>query len=142
MRRMRSFRDLDAWKEAHKLVLMVYEATKGFPGEERFGLTSQMRRAAVSVPANVVEGFKRRGVRDKLRFYNVAEGSLEELKYFFILAEGLGYVASKGELLEQSQTVGRPLQGLIRSTERRLPQSLLPTPYFQIKEETQCYRKP
>ena len=80
-----------------------------------------MRPAAVSVPANIVEGFKRRGIREKVRFYNTAEGSLEELKYFFILAEDLGYVGSNGELTEQSRVVGRLLNGLIRSTERRLP---------------------
>lgn len=121
MGRIRSFRQLEAWKEAHALVLMVYEATKAFPRDERFGLISQMRRAAVSVPANIVEGFKRRGLRDKMRFYNIAEGSLEELKYFLILAEDLGYVSSAADLAEQSRSVGRLLHGLTRSTERRLP---------------------
>lgn len=121
MARIRSFRDLNVWKEAHQLVLMVYAATKAFPSEERFGLTSQMRRAAVSVPANIVEGFKRRGLREKIRFYNVAEGSLEELKYFFILSQDLGYVPSEEERMEQARCVGRLLHGLTRSTERRLP---------------------
>jgi four helix bundle protein len=110
---------LEAWQEAHKLVLMVYQVTKGFPGDERFGLVSQMRRAAVSVPANIAEGFKRRGIRDKIHFYNISEGSLEELKYFFILSEDLGYVSSKDDLMSQSETVGRLLYGLIASTERR-----------------------
>lgn len=59
--------------------------TQAFPADERFGLVSQMRRAAASVPANIAEGFKRRGIQDKIRFYNISEGSLEELKYFFIL---------------------------------------------------------
>lgn len=77
-----SFQQLDAWQEAHRLVLMVYKATKGFPPEERFGLVTQMRRAAVSVAANIAEGFKRRGLQEKIRFYNIAEGSLEEVKYF------------------------------------------------------------
>ena len=119
MGRIRHFRQLEAWQEAHKLVLMVYQVTKGFPSDERFGLVSQMRRAVVSVPANIAEGFKRRGIRDKIRFYNVAEGSLEELKYFFILSEDLGYISSNGELMAQSETVGRLLNGLISSTERR-----------------------
>ena len=113
------FRQLDAWQEAHKLVLMVYQVTKGFPGDERFGLVSQMRRAAVSVPANIAEGFKRRGIQEKIRFYNIAEGSLEELKYFFILAEDLDYIPSKNNLMTQAETVGRLLHGLITSTERR-----------------------
>jgi four helix bundle protein len=119
MGRIRHFRQLEAWQEAHKLVLMVYQVTKGFPSDERFGLVSQMRRAVVSVPANIAEGFKRLGIRDKIRFYNVAEGSLEELKYFFILSEDLGYISSNGELMAQSETVGRLLNGLISSTERR-----------------------
>ena len=113
------FQQLEAWKEAHKLVLMVYQVTKGLPGDERFGLVSQMRRAAVSVPANIAEGFKRRGIQDKIRFYNIAEGSLEELKYFFVLSKDLAYVSSKDDLISQSETVGRLLNGLIASTERR-----------------------
>jgi four helix bundle protein len=111
---------LDAWKEAHKLVLMVYEVTKAFPRDERFGLISQMRRAAVSIPANIAEGFKRHGIRDKIHFYNVSEGSLEELKCFLILSEDLGYVSSNEDLMSQSKAVGRLLNGLYASTRRRL----------------------
>jgi four helix bundle protein len=74
------FGDLAVWQKAHQMVLQVYRITGSFPAEERFGLTSQMRRAAVSVPANLAEGFKKRGVRDKLNFYNIAQGSLEELR--------------------------------------------------------------
>ena len=114
-----SFQQLEVWQEAHKLVLKVYELTKQFPDEEKYGLVSQMRRAAVSVPANIVEGFKRRGIQDKIRFYNTAEGSLEELKYFFILSKDLNYISNNDELLSQSQTVGRLLNGLITSTQRR-----------------------
>ncbi len=121
MGRIDSFQQLDAWQEAHRLVLMVYRATERFPGHERFGLVAQMRRAAVSVPANIAEGFKRRGIRDKMHFYNIAEGSLEELKYYCILSEDLGYIPSKTELLAQTETVGKILSGLIASTERRRP---------------------
>jgi four helix bundle protein len=113
------FQDLKVWQEGHKLVLMVYRITKKFPGEEKFSLVSQMRRAAISIPANIAEGFKRRGLQDKIRFYNTAEGSLEELKYFFILAKDLEYTRSNGELVDQANTVGRLLYGLIRSTEQR-----------------------
>ena len=89
MERLTSFRQLKPWQEAHELVLMVYQVTKGFPADERFGLVVQMRRAAVSVPANIAEGSKRRGIQDKVRFYNIAEGSLEEVKYFLILSQDL-----------------------------------------------------
>ena len=113
------FEDLDTWKESHKLVLAIYRATAGFPDAERFGLTSQMRRAAVSVPANIAEGFKRRGLADKVRFYNTAEGSLEELKYHLILARDLGYLPPGSQLQAEADMVGRLLNGVIASTERR-----------------------
>ncbi len=102
-----SFRDLLVWQEAHRLVLTVYQATETFPQSEQYGLTLQMRRAAVSVPANIVEGFKRHGSKDKVRFYNIAEASLEELKYFLILIVDLGYIESNEDLATQADTVGR-----------------------------------
>ncbi len=119
MARVSHFRQLKVWQEAHKLVLMVYQVTEDYPGDERFGLVSQMRRAAVSIPANIAEGFKRRGIQDKIRFYNISEGSLEEIKYFFILSKDLGYISSDTDLIAQSETVGRLLNGFIASTERR-----------------------
>jgi four helix bundle protein len=115
-----SFQDLEVWQEAHKLVLLVYRTTKEFPDDEKFGLVSQMRRASVSIAANIAEGFKRRGFKDKVRFYNISEGSLEELKYYFVLSKDLGYISSNSELLVQADTVGRLLYGFIASTERRL----------------------
>src|SRR5487761_1567522 len=87
------FEDLEAWRRAHELVLAVYRASGTFPSHERFGLTSQMRRAAVSVPANIAEGFKRRTKKDKVHFYNMAQGSLEELRYYWILARDLKYMS-------------------------------------------------
>jgi four helix bundle protein len=113
------FEQLQAWQEAHKLALMAYQAPKAFPGEEKFGLVSQMRRAVVPVPANIAEGFKRRGIQEKMRFYNISEGSLEELKYYFVLSKDLGYIQSAEDCAAQSETVGRLLNGLIASTERR-----------------------
>lgn len=107
------------WREGHKLVLMVYRITKEFPGEEKFGLVTQMRRAAVSIPANIAEGFKRRGLQDKIRFYNTSEGSLEELKYFLILSKDLGYIPASDDLMTQAEKVGRLLYGLVTSTESR-----------------------
>ena len=87
----RSFRDLLVWRKAHEFVLAVYSFTAGFPKQETYGLSLQMRRAAVSIPANIAEGFRRRGPAEKARFMNIAEGSLEECRYFLILAEDLGY---------------------------------------------------
>jgi four helix bundle protein len=87
----RSFEDVAVWQKAHAWVLTVYQASARFPQHELFGLTAQLRRAAVSVPANFAEGFKRQGRPDKLRFYNIAQGSLEECRYYLRLAQDLGY---------------------------------------------------
>ena len=110
------FQDLLVWQKAHTLVLAVYKLTSLFPREELFGLTSQMRRSAVSVPANIAEGFKRRGRGDKVRILNIAEGSLEELRYFLILAHDLGYM-QKGPQSEQAEEVARMLSAYITSIE-------------------------
>jgi four helix bundle protein len=87
----RSFRDLLVWGKAHEFVLAAYAFTLGFPRQETYGLSQQLRRAAVSIPANIAEGFRRRGKADKARFMNLAEGSLEECRYYLILAHDLGY---------------------------------------------------
>jgi four helix bundle protein len=87
----RSFRDLVVWQKAHQFVLSIYSFTARFPGQETYGLAVQMRRAAVSIPANIAEGFRKRTKADKARFMNIAEGSLEESRYYLILAQDLGY---------------------------------------------------
>jgi four helix bundle protein len=87
----RTFQDLLVWQKAHELVLGIYALTAGFPKQETYGLSLQMRRAAVSIPANIAEGFRRRGKADKARFMNMAEGSVEECRYFLILVKDLGY---------------------------------------------------
>src|SRR5437879_11976454 len=87
----RSFRDLVVWQKAHEFVLAVYRLTESFPDRENFGLSHQMRRAAVSVPANISEGFGKRSQAEKARFLNIAEGSLEECRYYLILTQDLGY---------------------------------------------------
>ena len=87
----RNFQDLIVWQKAHHFVLGVYRISKRFPREEIYGLTSQFRRAAISIPANIAEGFKKKGRPDKVRFMNVAQGSLEECRYYLILANDLGY---------------------------------------------------
>jgi four helix bundle protein len=86
-----TFQDLLVWQKAHRFVLEVYVLTAAFPKPETYGLSPQMRRAAVSIPANIAEGFRRRGKADKARFMNIAEGSVEECRYFLILAKDLGY---------------------------------------------------
>jgi len=87
----RSFEDLVVWQKAHEFVLGVYKLTATFPKQETYGLTSQMRRSAMSVAANIAEGFRKRGKADKARFMNTAEGSVEESHYYLILARDLGY---------------------------------------------------
>lgn len=87
----KTFEDVEVWQRAHAWVLGIYKFTENFPKQELFGLTSQLRRAAVSVPANFAEGFKKTGLADKLRFYNIAQGSLEECRYYLILARDLNY---------------------------------------------------
>ncbi len=97
----------------------MYKLTREFPGEEKFGLISQMRRAGVSVAANIAEGFKKRGLKDKSNFYNIAQGSLEELRYYLILSKDIGYLESNTVIMESLDLVGRMLHGLINSISAR-----------------------
>jgi four helix bundle protein len=85
----KSFQDLIVWQKAHAFVLQVYVATRSSPKEEMYGLTSQFRRAAVSIAANIAEGFRKQSKQDKARFLNISEGSLEECRYYLILANDL-----------------------------------------------------
>jgi four helix bundle protein len=85
------FQDLVVWQKAHQFVLLVYRLTGSFPKSEMFGLSSQLRRSSVSIAANIAEGFKKRGIADKTRYLNIAQGSLEESRYYLILSEDLGY---------------------------------------------------
>lgn len=104
----RSFRDLVVWQKAHRCVLAVYAFTAQFPKQETYGLVAQMRRAAISIPANIAEGFRRRGKAEKVRFLNIAEASLEESRYYLILAEDLGYGQTQG-LMAHLEEVSRLL---------------------------------
>lgn len=113
------FDQLEVWQRAHQMVLLVYHASAAFPLDERFGLTSQMRRAAVSVPANIAEGFKRRGWKDKIHFYNISQGSLEEVRYYVRLANDLDYNDENPELKRHIDETRRMLHGLIASIERK-----------------------
>ena len=96
----KKFEDLIVWQKAHYFVLEVYKLTSNFPKHEIYGLISQFRRAAVSISANIAEGFKRKGKADKARFLNIAQGSLEEARYYLYLANDLGYCDPKKNLLQ------------------------------------------
>ena len=87
------FEDIYAWQKAHAFVLLVYRVTGHFPEVERFGLISQFRRAAVSIEANIAEGYKKLSKADKLRFFNISQGSLEECRDYIILSRDLGYIS-------------------------------------------------
>lgn len=97
------FEDLVVWQKAHRFVLAAYRLSRTFPRSETYGLTSQFRRAAVSIAANIAEGFKKRGKADKVRFFNIAQGSIEESRYYLILAKDLEYgdIAPLVPLLEE-----------------------------------------
>lgn len=107
---------LIVWKQSHQLVLKIYEITKGFPNSELFGLTSQIRRAAVSVPSNIVEGKARGFDKEYKRFLLMARGSLEEVRYQLLLAKDLEYIDSNKyeEVINLTNEVGKLLNGLIR----------------------------
>jgi four helix bundle protein len=110
----KTFMDVGVWQKAHAWVLEIYRYVAKFPKHELFALGSQMRRAAFSVPANIAEGFKKRGKADKLRFYNIAQGSLEECRYYLILARDLGYGAI-AKLMESLEEISRMLEAYMRS---------------------------
>lgn len=108
------FEDLVVWQKSHHLALRVYRLTTAFPKHEVYGLASQMRRAAVSVPANIAEGFKKRGRPDKARVLNIAQSSLEELRYYFILGKDLAYLPSDARA-EDVEEVARLLGAYTRT---------------------------
>lgn len=93
MTKIKTYKDLMVWQKSHNLTLLIYKITEDYPKSELFALTSQTRRAAVSVPANIVEGFRRQSLRDSINFYNTADASLEELKYHLLLAKDLNYIS-------------------------------------------------
>jgi len=112
----RSFEDLIVWQKAHAWVLAAYRFSQDFPQKEIYALTSQLRRAAISIPANIAEGFKKTGVADKRRFMNIAQGSLEECRYYLILSRDLGY-GDISQLLPQLEEVSRLLDAYTRAIE-------------------------
>src|SRR3989344_8051725 len=111
-----NFTDLDTWKEAHKLVLLVYKLVENFPKKETYILISQILRAAISITSNIAEGFSRRGKKEKLQFYSVALGSLTELQNQIILARDINYISINQyeEVFRQTIIVQKLIHGLIK----------------------------
>ncbi len=110
----KTFQDLIVWQKAHQFVLSIYRFTESFPKNEIYGLTAQLRRAAISIPANIAEGFKKKTKGDKARFMNIAQGSLEESRYYLILAKDLGY-GDTLELTSQLEEVSKMLEAYFSS---------------------------
>lgn len=117
--KIKRFEDLLVWQKSHELAIKIYKITKDFPQEEKFGLVSQMRRAAVSVAANIVEGFRKRSKKDKVNFYNISQGSADELRYYVILAKDIGYLNNAIEVERDMDEVGKMLSGLVASMDSR-----------------------
>jgi four helix bundle protein len=116
--KIETFTDLKVWQAGHEVVQEIYKLTKKFPQEEAFGLTSQMRRSAVSITSNIAEGFGRPSYPDKIRFYYNAHGSLTELKNQILVAGDVGYLSEKSvsELVEKTQKVHALLRGIIKKS--------------------------
>lgn len=116
-----SFRDLIAWQKAHRLTIGVYQSTRDFPKEELYGLVNQMRRSAISITSNIAEGFGRRGSKEKIRFYDIAVGSLFELQNQLITSQDLGFSSKKSfeELFQQSEEVRRMLIAMMKTLRTR-----------------------
>lgn len=118
MDKIKTFQDLLSWQEGHKLVLMIYKATKRFPREETYSLTDQLRRAAVSVTSNVAEGFGRQGYKEKIQFYYLSQGSIVEVKNQLLIAKDVGYLSNEefNVIDSQLEHTHRLLQGLIQKS--------------------------
>lgn len=116
--KIRNFTDLDAWKEGHKLVLMIYEITKNFPKEEMFGIISQMRRCAVSITSNIAEGFSRQSFKEKLQFYSMSQGSVTELQNQIIISRDIKYINEEKfqSIINQLIKVHKIINGLIKKS--------------------------
>ena len=121
MSEIKTFQDLDAWREAHVLVLQMYQETKTFPPDERFGLVSQMRRAVVSVTSNIAEGFSRLSYKEKVRFYYIAHSSLTDIQNQLIISRDVGFLSEESFTLTWAQSVHvhKILNGLIKASRLR-----------------------
>jgi four helix bundle protein len=120
--KIQNFTDLLAWKEGHKLVLLIYSVSKSFPKEEIFGLTSQMRRCAVSVSSNVAEGFSRQSYKEKIQFYSISLGSITELQNQLLISKDIGYITPEifKKIVDQTISVQKLNNGLIKFSKSQL----------------------
>jgi len=118
IQKIKSFTDLNVWKEGHKLVIEVYQLTKKFPREEIFGLTNQIRRAAVSITSNIAEGFSRSSHKDKVHFYQISLGSTTEVENQIIISRDVGYVSEETfhKIQERLIVVNKLCNGLIKKS--------------------------
>lgn len=116
--KIKSFTDLNAWREGHKLVLMIYKITKNFPREELFGLANQMRRAAVSITSNIAEGFSRQSYKEKAQFYSTSQGSVTEVQNQLLIARDVKYIddGKFKEIADQTVVVHKLISGLIKKS--------------------------
>lgn len=114
----RPHQNLDAWQQAMRLVKMTYLATQGFPKEELYGLTAQMRRAAVSIPSNLAEGAARTSKKEFAQFVGISKGSLSELETQMLIASELGYLSAEHEIFAHLDRVGKILSGFHKSIAR------------------------
>ena len=123
--KVKSFEDLTVWQEAHKLTLEVYKMTVRFPGTEKYGIVSQLRRCSSAVPANIAEGFGRATTRELLRSLQIARGEIEETRYFILLSRDIGYVSAQDweKMRQHCESVGRLINALGSSLKRRLGRS-------------------
>lgn len=121
--KIKSFTDLIAWKEAHKLALLIYKVTKNFPKEEIYGLTNQIRRATVSISSNVAEGFSRRSNLEKRQFYYQSLGSLTEVQNQLLIARDVGYLDKNifSEIADQTVSVSKLINSLIKYMDKLIP---------------------
>jgi len=119
---LKSFQELEVWQRAHHLVLQTYRVTDSFPDKEKYGVVSQVRRSAPSIPANIAEGFGRRSTKELLQFLANANGSLQETRYFLLLSRDLGYLAKDSyvELEKNCTSVAQMIAALGRSLKARL----------------------
>jgi four helix bundle protein len=145
---LKNYRDLEVWNRAHAVVLQVYNLTNPFPRSEQFGIVSQLRRAAYSIPANIAEGFGRRSTRELLQFISIANGSLEELRYFLLLSRDLRYLSpvDLANLEKELKAIAQMLEALARSLRQRIasatgqsPQAKLSAPIPAARDDSPSF---
>lgn len=124
-RRIKSFTDLDVWKKGHELVLEIYKLTQDFPKEEQFGLTNQLRRAAVSITSNIAEGFSRISYKEKVQFYSMSLGSVTEVQNQLLIAKDISYLSSQAftQVAEITVVVNKLLNGIIKKSKTMIHNS-------------------